>query len=359
MKKIRIAMGIMAASVFFVSASIWEGAAVVALGDELPHDGYFAATNSFPPNTVVYMTNLENGKTIQAVITAPLDSPIILAMVSQEAAHAMGIQDESITRIRIIQPGESGIASGFAEGIYSEGTAITKGPNQDQRGGIPDKPADVPIPKEFAAETYSWYEDLPDAVVSSLQPEEIKSGTSSYYNESPETLSQTPTDPLGGYDLSLIPAEERPPVKITDSWLLPPDAEIASLNSSSPKSPSEAEIDPSLIISSRENKTTASPIRQTSAPSGEGYHFSVPVIRSLEKGKYYLQLRAFGRVELVEAELSRIGKNYPLVVQPMEGSNGSIYRILLGPVSLGESGALLQRFKGSGYGDAFIRQGIN
>jgi hypothetical protein len=34
-----------------------------------------------------------------------------------------------------------------------------------------------------------------------------------------------------------------------------------------------------------------------------------------------------------------------------------VYRVLVGPVNLGESGALLQRFKRSGYKDAFIKQG--
>jgi hypothetical protein len=33
-----------------------------------------------------------------------------------------------------------------------------------------------------------------------------------------------------------------------------------------------------------------------------------------------------------------------------------VYRILIGPVNLGESGALLQRFK-LRYNDAFVRQG--
>ncbi|MFP3088802.1 SPOR domain-containing protein [Treponema sp. TIM-1] len=347
MKKIRMTIGIMVASVFFIGASIWEGAAVAAPGNELPQEGYFAATNSFPPNTVVYMTNLESGKTIQAVITSPLDSPVLLAMLSRDAAQAIDIQDQSITRIRIIQPGEPAIASHFAESIYPEGTAITKGPEQDQgflllSPTIQDKATDVPIPEELAAGAYSWYEDLPETGTTVPQPEAGNPGT------------------LGGYDLSLIPAEERPPTEITNSWRLPPEAEITALDSSFSESSTEAAaIDPSLIIPSWEDREpAASPIQQASAQHGESLLFSVPVISSLEKGKYYLQLRAFGQIELVEAELSRIGKNYPLVIQPSEGSNGSVYRILLGPVGLGESGALLQRFKSIGYGDAFIRQGI-
>jgi hypothetical protein len=80
------------------------------------------------------------------------------------------------------------------------------------------------------------------------------------------------------------------------------------------------------------------------------------VISSLERGKYYLQLAAYTIPELVETELLRISTVYPLAVQESGEAEKPLYRILIGPVNLGESGALLQRFKASGYRDAFIRK---
>jgi hypothetical protein len=59
---------------------------------------------------------------------------------------------------------------------------------------------------------------------------------------------------------------------------------------------------------------------------------------------------------LVESALTRIGNTYPLAVQAGGSPERPLYRILVGPVNLGESSALLQRFKGNGYRDAFIRQ---
>jgi cell division septation protein DedD len=91
--------------------------------------------------------------------------------------------------------------------------------------------------------------------------------------------------------------------------------------------------------------------------TGKTVVFSAPLINSLERSKYYLQLGAFTRTELVEQELARIGKNYPVVVLRGAPSGKILYRILLGPVSQGESNALLQRFKNMGYKDAFLRQG--
>jgi cell division septation protein DedD len=81
----------------------------------------------------------------------------------------------------------------------------------------------------------------------------------------------------------------------------------------------------------------------------------VPVIGSLEKGKYYLQIGAYSRADSVESEIGRIGKEYPLVVQNGGNAFAPVYRILVGPVNLGESGALLERFRSTGYGDAFVR----
>jgi cell division protein FtsN len=85
--------------------------------------------------------------------------------------------------------------------------------------------------------------------------------------------------------------------------------------------------------------------------------FSAPVLESLEKGKYYLQLGAFSNTELLELELKRIGNTYPLSIQVSSLNSKPVYRILLGPLSLGESNTVLDRFKAIGYSDAFVRQG--
>jgi hypothetical protein len=91
-------------------------------------------------------------------------------------------------------------------------------------------------------------------------------------------------------------------------------------------------------------------------PSGSGKgQFSIPTIGDLEKGKYYLQLGAYSKPDLLESSVSKLGRHYPLCVQTTGNADRPIYRLILGPVNLGESGALMQRFKGSGYKDVFVR----
>jgi cell division septation protein DedD len=156
--------------------------------------------------------------------------------------------------------------------------------------------------------------------------------------------------------MTLFPAEERPPAHAADFGTLPPEAEIAPVGP-----PPIAEAVPEGVPSGTSEFSRLPPPLETTAFGRASFDdpvFSVPVITSLEPGKYYLQLGAFGMIELAEAELARIGKKYPLAVQSDGNPYAPIYRILLGPVGLGESGALMQHFKSVGYNDAFVRQGL-
>ncbi|GHV31537.1 hypothetical protein AGMMS4952_20460 [Spirochaetia bacterium] len=84
---------------------------------------------------------------------------------------------------------------------------------------------------------------------------------------------------------------------------------------------------------------------------------SVPIVTQLERDKYYVQVGAFTRSDVLETAAARFGRSYPLAVQS-GGSPGSlVYRLLVGPLNAGESGAVLQRVKTSGFPDAFVRNG--
>jgi cell division septation protein DedD len=160
---------------------------------------------------------------------------------------------------------------------------------------------------------------------------------------------------IPGAEYALRPAEERPPE--TRSWI--PDSAYF--------------IDP--IDTSRRNRADSGEqsARQTAAmtdtaesgaaePDAAGTPwrepaFGAPLIGSLEHGKHYIQLGAYARAESVKEEITRLAKTYPVAVQNAGSADKPLYRVLVGPVSGGESRALLQRFKGGGYRDAFIRSG--
>jgi hypothetical protein len=102
-------------------ASVWEGAAALAPRGDLPEDGYYAATNSFPKNTVVDITNLETGKSIRAIVSSGLNTPGLLAVLSPDAAGRIGLAAKTIGRIRMTQPQDPIAFSRFTEGLVASG----------------------------------------------------------------------------------------------------------------------------------------------------------------------------------------------------------------------------------------------
>jgi hypothetical protein len=421
--------------VFLTGASVWEGAASVSAGGDLPDEGYYAATNSFPRNTVVDVTNLETGKTIRVIVASGLETPGLLAILSRDAAQNIGLRPRSIGRIRMTQPqdpiayslfseglassgdpdfdprariaaenpaspdsaGDSGssTAGGFAEDRGSPGaggSAEDSGPAGD--GSLAAVPAAGPeSPEPAAAESpvspgsgeeitdvpdhYSppadpgneagdpdlaWAAPEEEADVSFPPETPELAGTAPLRTpeaaEIPETShavlpsgpepdhpsAELPEAGLGETELTLVPAGERPP---EDRYVIAPDDFIPPVTgqNSAPDLPPSGSSPPE------------GPYIPEIPPVRQEFLFSVPLVTGLEQGKYYLQLGAYQRTEAVEAEITRIGTNYPLLVQNGGSPGNPVYRILLGPVNLGESGALLERFKKSGYGDAFIKQG--
>ena len=121
MKKPVAVFCVAAALVMLINASVWEGAASGSTGTDLPETGYYVATNSFPRNTVVDITNLENGKTVRAVVSASLENPGLLAVLSRDAANTIGLPSRTIGRIRMNQPADPVAFCRFTEGLSSSG----------------------------------------------------------------------------------------------------------------------------------------------------------------------------------------------------------------------------------------------
>jgi cell division septation protein DedD len=445
--KIRIIACLMAVALLLTGASVWEGAAAVAPGSELPETGFYTATNSFPRNTVVDITNLENGKSVRVIVAAGLESSGLLAVLSGSAAESIGLLNSSIGRIRMSQPSDQFAYSRFKEGMAS--SAVPAAAPQTAFAGDTAAVPQEDYAAQNAAETVygnggedseytteaesadegnyttgaaqytalsadtggnavSQYEPEPETglypVAYNMEPEweyDIYDETAdipnvfspplaggdegiernaaplyiaqayrnslsldepqiflSEFEETPVSPSQpagpspsASTPPAGGdnYQYSLVPSEERLP-EAGQQHVIAPENIIPPVES------------PSGIPLYNEGYTYVPVIPPSSsptpvyAPPSDFSPFAVPLISSLEQGKFYVQLGAFSRAEVVEDELARIGASYPLVVQNIGTDEKPVFRILLGPLNQGESGAMLQRFKSVGYSDAFVRR---
>jgi len=127
MRKLAILLFVICALVWFPGASPWEGAASVAPAGELPSTGFFVATNSFPRNTVVDITNIETGKSTRVIVAKTLNSPGLLAIVSNEAAGLIGMRPGSVSRIRMVQPTDPIAYLRFTESVNSGAPSFDSG----------------------------------------------------------------------------------------------------------------------------------------------------------------------------------------------------------------------------------------
>ncbi|MCL2242918.1 MAG: SPOR domain-containing protein [Treponema sp.] len=116
----------------------WEGAAATAPDGELPSTGRYIATNSFPRNTVVDITNIETNRSTRVIVANSLDSPGLLAIVSREAAELIGMRSGSISRIRMSQPSDPIAYLRFTESLaagihdFDSGNIITEENYQEE-----------------------------------------------------------------------------------------------------------------------------------------------------------------------------------------------------------------------------------
>jgi len=250
------------------------------------------ATSSFPVNTIVEVINLENNISANLIVSSSLDNSGLLALISKEAADYIGLSN--MGRIRMREKDDQVTYTGFGERSFYSGD-----PNYGT-GGNPG-------------------------------------------NERGDFITD-----LDGYDLAMVPAETRPPEGL---YLPDPNYFIPPVSSNT--APSENYEPPAVNI--------IPPVPQTVIPPAASANttitqFSAPIIQSFVKGMYYVQIGAYRTAQTVESEILKIEKNLPVALMRLESEDGPIYRVLIGPLNLGESGAILQRYKAT-YKDAFIRVG--
>jgi hypothetical protein len=175
-------------------------------------------------------------------------------------------------------------------------------------------------------------DEFPEETLPSEQTQDLDSNKTETPVVSSVEIPQAGTEPESYIpetetELAFVPTSDRPPEG--SNYNLPSGSEIGSVSASS--------------------SVGSAPVIN---PRNRG--FSIPEISRLEPGAYYVQLGAFSESDSVEQVASDVGSAYPLKVQSSGSSAKPLYKVLLGPVNIGEGSALLQRFKTRGYSDSFI-----
>jgi len=405
MKKRIISVFIIAASfLLFTGASPWEGSAAVAPNGELPSTGYYLATNAYPTNTVVDITNLENGKSTRVIVSNTLTSPGLLAIVSRQAGELIGMREGSVTRIRMIQPTDPMAYMRFTQNMkdgnpeYDSGNVITEDKlvqqvyKDDTYAPPPPAAAKTETPRKTMLPGYivdepewggegrlrivdvpDYIDDRDDRLASAgsdsddeIPAKDVEKDVGSKVGEKPpvEVVKDLPVfNPDKVWESTELPPkeivkdvspwEERTEVAKTlvpvESELKPPPANLYGIDPN--------DIIPGIVTATPEKSaavnTPSAPAPVVNAVPAPDRTLPLNTIDRLDRGKYYVQVAAMSS-DLVENTLKQIDRGYAPVVY--KGTD-NLYRILIGPLNQGESAAVLSRFRSIGYKDAFVRKG--
>ena len=100
MKRFAASAGMIVLAALSLAAAVWDGSAVAGVAGDFPGDGLYGACNSFPKDTSVKVTNLENGKSVTVTVTNGVDNPGVFIALSPKAATELGMRAGAAARIR-------------------------------------------------------------------------------------------------------------------------------------------------------------------------------------------------------------------------------------------------------------------
>ncbi len=202
----------------------------------------------------------------------------------------------------------------------------------------PETPAEPEVPAEDEIEEESVTVEEPSPIeedsAEESQPEEVSEPEEVVAEPAvePETQSSEESESSDYAPIILVPSE--------------PESPEPSATASSEDEP--IEIVP--VESVPEEKTAEPEPLPIEYPVNIQNHV-VSSENALERNCYYIQIATMGNIKNIENLLVKYSK-YPVSLIPA----GKNYRVLVGPLSVDEYGAVLAKFKDAGFKDAFVRK---
>jgi hypothetical protein len=416
------------------AATVFEGAAQVDSSGTVPA-GLHMAAKALQPNTWFLVTNLETGASVKLMVSSSLDNGGILALLSPDAAQALGFGSRTSGRIRIESLPDSEAYSSYSSGGTASGSgtpapasvaAASPGkakapapansaptipaltpplpsasaaqapaapakaasssaaaskqentPNAAQLAApapsaAPETPSMTIVPAVPAAPSGNTPETAPEPVMENNAPGSASKPPVSapvpapVLSEAANTPASTASKPAvepstpaeNPASMTLVPSTMRPPNAAEAGAGQKPQTAAAEKQAASAAEPNlPVAHNPSVPAPSATVASAAPPAKPASViPPSKGETFSVPVITSLEPGMSYLQMGSYHYPTMIESELTRIGRTYPLVIEKSGDGPSLLYKILIGPMSEGEAQALKTQMLAQGYQGVFIRR---
>ena len=273
-------------------------------------------------------------------------------------AETKSFVSDSAKSIAAEPPAESKApAADMYEDVYTKETTITLvpygsqetyAPISDSEKSVAIKPvADEPKP----AETKSFVSDSAKSIAAE-PPAESKAPVADMYEDVYTKETTITLVPYGSQE-TYAPKknEEKKVEKNEDDSFETVSQSVIALNPTEAKSPKSDGKNVSDAGSKASEKSASD--SKTGKPSKRGRSLVIKNERDLKKGAYYIQFTTTSDKAGAEAETNGKARKYPVVAVPFEKRDG--YKMLAGPFTVDEYGAIFERLKMYGYKDAFVR----
>ncbi len=235
-----------------------------------------------------------------------------------------------------------------SEATVSPGTELAEA--EPPTEPVAETPTVVPPAPETAETTgTSAVYDEPELVVPSAETAEVAAGEPATPPEAEAvTIPESEPVPSVAEETPVPEVSTESVVTLEPAEMLPPPAPEEA------KEPELAEVPEAPEVAA----ISAAPVEVAPAvaPATTGMG-DLPLISTLEPGKYYVQIASYSDVANVRQILASWGTKYPISVQKAESKNKTLLKVFVGPVTRDEYGAILERFKAAGFRDAFVKKG--
>jgi len=396
--------------------SVWSGNASVDPEEfvnfvkDFPLAG---ASSSFTRNTKIEVTNPQNNKTVEVVIVKRAPRPGVFLVLSEEAGHALSIPSGQVIPVQV-QVVNSGGTSSYDE-LKSADPDINPAVTVPTAS---DAASDLSAPEELPAPSITDSEPLPDSTKDSLGSVPSSGNEPVPVPVPSDTLRVERDEPASDAAAAEVPAPEVPAPEVPAPGVPAPGVSAPEVPAAGASTPEETAVVPESLIpeseasgtmpdsvpadsvsepevkmpesgttESSEVLTNADEIRDSLLPTGDNIiYFLTPsdfrpptgpvevkedkdaivpvlversslekfIVNQLKNGSSYIQLGAYTSPESIYEEITSIEARYPMVVWTENTEKGTLYKLLIGPLTKDETGVLSYRFRSTGYSDLFL-----
>jgi hypothetical protein len=131
---------------------------------------------------------------------------------------------------------------------------------------------------------------------------------------------------------------------------------IVALEPAGPKPPADVPAVPVPVTPATVTPAAVEPAKPV-PPATVPPKAPVAAAAVLEKGRYYIQIGAYGSEASAKDAVLSVGKNFGAVLQKVTAKGKDTWRVYVGPLTRDESGVALVRVRALGFKDAFVKSG--